>query len=250
MQLEIRDGTYEYRSLLRRRVAAFSGLSVQFAPGKTALIGPNGAGKSTLMSVATGLLSLTEGTLSLEQQALSRQRKYTALRKVTALVPQRFTAIPGLTVLEHVVYSAWLKGLSAREARSHAAAALERVDLASLHKRPASRLSGGETRRLAIAQALVSQSRFLFMDEPTAGLDPLQMKEFNGLLAGLAPELALVVSTHDINDIDHRYDRVIVLDRGAIRFDGPIAEFTAIAGPDPAGSPFLAAYERLVRGPR
>lgn len=246
MQLEIREGAFEYRSPLQRKVPAFSGLSVRFTPGRTALIGPNGAGKSTLMSVATGLLGLTDGILSLDGRALTRSRDLTALRKVTALVPQRFTAIPGLTVLEHVVYSAWLKGLSAREARADALRSLERVNLTELQKRPAAKLSGGETRRLAIAQALVSRSRFLFMDEPTAGLDPLQIREFHQLLTGLDHDLGLVVSTHDINDIDHRFQRVIVIDRGTVKFDGLIGAFAELAGPHPSNSPFLDAYEHLV----
>ena len=110
-----------------------------------------------------------------------------------------------------------------------------------------SRLSGGELRRLGVAQTLVHRAAWVLMDEPTAGLDPAQRADFQLLVADLRSRMSLVVSTHQTEDMDATYDAVVVLGEGRVRFSGSIDAFLALGGDRAGGSErFVAAYTRAL----
>jgi ABC-type multidrug transport system ATPase subunit len=155
-------------------------------------------------------------------------------------MPQRITAMTALTAREQVAYTGWLKGMSRRAAWDAAERALARVDLAGKAATRANRLSGGELRRLGVASALVHDARVLLLDEPTAGMDPRQRRVFRDVLASLAGEVRILLSTHDVADLAGESDQVTVLDGGRIVFHGDTAGFLAHA---PAGVPPERAAE-------
>ncbi|MEU6210836.1 ATP-binding cassette domain-containing protein [Streptomyces sp. NPDC047023] len=216
----------------------------------TVLLGPNGAGKSTLLGVAATHLKPKRGTVAWHDMTPTGKRGTVAYLRAVAWLPQEIVAVPGLRVREQVAYMGWLKGMSRSAAWDSSRHALDRVGLTDLADRHSHRLSGGQKRRMGLAGALTHRSELILMDEPTAGLDPTQRKNFRGLLDSLRGEVSIVVSTHQTEDLADSYSEVVVLDRGTVRFQGATGEFHALAG-DTAGGPrerAEAAYAQLVRG--
>lgn len=206
-------------------------LTVEFHPGSTVLLGPNGAGKSTLLSLIAGLMRPDAGTVQVGGLASHLRRDRSRYRRAVGWLPQHVAAIPGLRVREQVAYAGWLKGLNRRDAWDNAAGALRRVGLQDLTERPSSGLSGGQLRRVGIAQTLVHDAKLIVMDEPSAGLDPHQRRVLRDLLNSLAGDVDLLVSTHQTEDISDVYQHVVVLDNGAVRYHGTVATFLEQARP-------------------
>jgi ABC-2 type transport system ATP-binding protein len=249
-RIALTDCSFSYRRWFRE-VPVFDGISVEFQRGTTIILGPNGAGKSTLMSMATGNLRPNAGQLSFDGVPVDGARSLNALRRRVAWLPQQIEAVPGLRVREQVAYAGWLKGMNRGRAWSAAATALAKVDLADLAERPSGKLSGGQRRRMGIAQSLVHDAEFIFMDEPTAGLDPLQYERFNAVVAELSEDTNFVISTHDVNDLDARFDHVVVLSGGRKAYAGDVAGFLDHAEPsNEARSRPGSAYRSLVEGRR
>ncbi|HYY10774.1 MAG TPA: ATP-binding cassette domain-containing protein [Kineosporiaceae bacterium] len=214
----------------RKGRPVFTGLEWQVPGARTILLGPNGAGKSTLMQLLAGVLKPSAGTMS---GASGRRVGY---------MPQVIKAIRGMSVLDQVAYCGWLRGLGVARARQEALAALDSVRLTSRSNDATTSLSGGQLRRMGLAQAMTGDSELLLLDEPTAGLDPAQRDNFAEIVAELT--VPVVVATHQIEDLRRTYQDVVVLIEGRIAFQGPVAEFLtydAVAGDDPQ-----RAYRGLV----
>lgn len=241
MTIEFSGVSYSYR---RRAEPVLSGFSWTVPPGKTVLLGPNGAGKSTLLALGANALRPNKGSVLLHGLDPGRAADRAAFRKAVGWMPQQARAVPGLTAREQVAYAGWLKGLPADAASSAAEMALATVGLADRNGERTSRLSGGQLRRVGLAQVLVHDPDILLLDEPTAGLDPAQRARFRALLAELAPERSLVVSTHQVDDLSELFDWVVVLQNGIIRFEGAVDDFLKLAPPgDPR--PAETAYARV-----
>ena len=232
----------------RKATPIFDNFDLQITTGKTVLLGQNGAGKSTLLNLFGDVFRADKGTISLDGVAKTRstQRAY---RSAISLLPQSIPVIDGFTVEESVRYAAWLKGCTDTQAGLRAPEVLELVGLLPKLGRKASSLSGGELRRLGIAQALAHNARVVLLDEPSAGLDPIQQGDLRALLAQLDPEITLVVSTHQTQDISSIYDQVLVLDAGRILWQGSVQDFTASV-PDHLPQYLHAewAFEALIKG--
>jgi ABC-2 type transport system ATP-binding protein len=220
------------------------GLSLVLPHGRTILLGPNGAGKSTLLSLAASVLHLDRGRVSLDGLSPDRGRRRAAYRRRVAWMPQSVQPVSGLSAREQVAVHGWLAGMTRADAWRGAAEALAKVGLAEQAKQRSSQLSGGQRARVGLAQALVKDAEVLLLDEPTASLDPDQKEVFLGLLHELAERRTVVVSTHDVSDLEESYQHAVVLVRGQVRFQGGVSEFLDLGGSDRSA---VAAYRAVSR---
>ncbi|MFJ9077599.1 ABC transporter ATP-binding protein [Streptomyces sp. NPDC102278] len=244
MPLLYEDCTFRYSHRTR---LVLTGLDLAFAPGHTVLLGPNGAGKSTVLALGAGALRPGSGRVGLGRLSAGGSRDARAYRRKVSWLPQRPGFLPGLTAREHVAYIGWLKGMRERDAWAAAPAAIDRVGLADKLNDRIKTLSGGQQQRVAIAGALVHEAEVLLLDEPTVGLDPHQRRRFLDLLVSLRGAMHVIVSTHDIGDLDQAFDEVIVLESGRVRFQGPVPLFDSHAAPDCApGRRMESAYASLL----
>lgn len=213
----------------------FEGLDLTAGACRTLLLGPNGAGKTTLMRLAIGLLRPRIGAIDLGGVAISRRRGR------IGYMPQQVTALDGLRLQEQVAYAGWLRGSSSRAAAEQAPGLLDRVGLLDRANDSPKHLSGGQLRRLGIAQALAGDVEFLMLDEPTAGLDPAQKSSFRRVLTSLPKRLGIVISTHDPDELEELFDHVIVINQGRVLFDASRKEFLALGeGSRPAESAYVS----------
>lgn len=233
-----------YRYPFARR-AAVVGLTQTIPPGRSVLLGPNGAGKSTLIKLAAGLLAPQQGSIAYAGYGTVTAR---ATGRLVGYLPQGVKAVAGLSVGEQVSYSAWLKGHSTRDARRLAGLAMDRVGIADLAGRSSRSLSGGQLRRLGLAEALVTEPAVLLLDEPTAGLDPEQRERFGELLRTSAFAQAVAISTHQVDDYFDQYDHVLVVAQGSIRYAGGPAGFLQLGVGDTLTRTLADAYSRVVGG--
>jgi ABC-type multidrug transport system ATPase subunit len=196
-------------------VTALSGVSLEVPSGLFGLLGPNGAGKSTLMRIVAGLLEPTSGRVELDGEDVTARPERVWER--LGYLPQDFGFYPhlsGQAMLEHLLV---LKGVEAPGGRRRLAAELlERVNLASAARRKLKGWSGGMRQRLGIAQAIAGDPRLLIVDEPTAGLDPEERLRFYHLLAELASDRIVVLSTHIVEDVAVLCPRFAVIRGGRL----------------------------------
>ncbi len=222
---------------------ALDDISIELGAGVTGLVGVNGAGKSTLLRILSGGLRPSGGTVSVLGASPYGSGRRAALT-ATALMPQELSIPRELRAHEVVAYIGWLRGLSSRRARERSAAVLAAVGLADRADSRVSALSGGMMRRLALAQALVSDPPVLLLDEPTTGLDPEQRAAVRALIAELPEEHTIVMSSHVMEDIETLADRVLVLDEGRLLFDGTVSELVQQHGSASAEEAFLTLLLR------
>lgn len=236
---------FSYGRLRPTRV--FDDFNWRVTPGRTTLLlGPNGAGKSTLMRLLSGFDRPKRGEVRIGGVAERRE-----LFRQVGWMPQDVQPGRGMTVAEQVEYVAWVGGQSRRWARESARKAISQVDLDDKRDARTDRLSGGQLRRVGLAQALVRQGQVLLLDEPTAGLDPAQALNFRALLKDLDCPGGIVISTHQINDLVDDVDRVVILADAEIKFDGTATEFVQQHGRAGDGVKSLTqAFSDIVGGGR
>jgi ABC-2 type transport system ATP-binding protein len=197
-------------------------ISLTIPAGIFALLGPNGAGKSTLMSILSTLLEPSGGTARVGGFDVRRQKN--EVRQILGYLPQDFGLYPSLTAYETLDYIALLYNMNDAKARKQRIEeALERVNLTSVRDRPVGGFSGGMRQRVGLAQALLNSPKLLIVDEPTAGLDPEERIRVRSLLAELGGDRVILLSTHLIEDVEAVADRLAILYRGRIRFEGTIS---------------------------
>ncbi|MSR47338.1 MAG: ATP-binding cassette domain-containing protein [Planctomycetes bacterium] len=211
-------------------VTALAGVSFTVERGLLGLLGANGAGKSTLMKIIAGLLEPTSGRVELDGVDITAQpaRVWSQL----GYLPQDFgfyAHLTGAAMLEHLLA---LKGVDAPGGRKALVAELlAKVNLADAAKRKVKGYSGGMRQRLGIAQAIAGSPRLLIVDEPTAGLDPEERLRFYDLLAELAADRIVLLSTHIVEDVAVLCPRLLVIRGGRVLADtAPAAARQACAG--------------------
>jgi ABC-type multidrug transport system ATPase subunit len=196
-------------------VAALQGVSLDIPQGMFGLLGPNGAGKTTLMRIVAGLLEPTSGRIVLDGEDVTErpQRIWSRL----GYLPQEFGFYPHLTgeaMLRHLLE---LKGVDgAGGMKAIVAGLLDRVNLAFAAKRKVKGYSGGMRQRLGLAQAIAGNPRLIIVDEPTAGLDPEERFRFYRLLAELAADRIVILSTHIVEDVSVLCRRFAVIRAGRV----------------------------------
>lgn len=192
------------------------------AKGNTVILGPNGAGKSVLMRLCHGLLQPTTGTIHWRGAATTAG---SAARSRQAMVFQK-PVLLRRTALGNLTYALALAGIRGQAGRARAIAALERVRLHEIARQPARALSGGEQQRLAIARAWALEPDVLFLDEPTASLDPAAAQEIERLIRSIAESgTKIVMTTHHLGLAGRIAHEVIFLSQGRVIEQTPASEF-------------------------
>jgi ABC-2 type transport system ATP-binding protein len=212
--------------------------NLKLPKGKTLLLGPNGSGKSTMMALAAGLLQAKSGTIIPKPSEI-------------AIMPQDVPVVKGLSVQEQVAYVGWLAGLSRNESWRRSEVILQTLNLGNRRSERTGVLSGGELRRVGIASSLMAGNSILLLDEPTAGLDPLQSKHFYASLEEVSVNKCILISSHQISGIGDFFDFVAVVNRGKLLYFGTLSEFRNIGtsqGETEIDEALIRAYSILVEG--
>ena len=208
---------------------AVSGVDLTLKPGIVGLLGPNGAGKSTLMRVLSTLAKATTGRVTWRGEDIARRPD--ALRRELGYLPQDFGVYDALSAREFLAFLAAVKGLPARTVATRVDECLSMVGLGEVAEQRLGGYSGGMRQRVGIAQALLNDPKLLIVDEPTVGLDPEERVRFRHLLAELAGERLVILSTHIVSDIEASAATLAVMAGGTLRFHGaPEALMSAAEG--------------------
>lgn len=198
-------------------------------------LGPNGAGKTTAMRVLTGFLPPTAGTARVAgYDVVTRSLE---ARASLGYLPESAALYPEMRVHEYLAYRARLEGVSGSEVKRRVGEAIENCLLQEVAKRKVENLSKGFRQRTALAGALVHQPPVLILDEPTVGLDPMQIIKIRETIRSLGRERAVLLSTHILPEVDAVCDRVLIIDRGRIVAQGTASELRSRL----AGSPIVRA---------
>jgi ABC-2 type transport system ATP-binding protein len=198
-------------------------------------LGPNGAGKTTAMRVLTGFLPPTAGTARVAGYDVVTQSL--EARASLGYLPESAALYPEMRVHEYLAYRARLEGVTGSEVKRRVGEAIESCLLQEVAKRKVENLSKGFRQRTALAGALVHQPPVLILDEPTVGLDPMQIIKIRETIRSLGRERAVLLSTHILPEVDAVCDRVLIIDRGRIVAEGTAAELRSRL----AGSPIVRA---------
>jgi ABC-2 type transport system ATP-binding protein len=207
------------------RTQALDGVSFSMGDGVTGLLGPNGAGKTTLLRMLATVLSPDAGSLRMLGLDPSNAKDRTQIRRRLGYLPQEPGFQRGFTAFEFIDYVAILKEMAGPKTRhDEVRRVIDAVDLASVSGKRIRALSGGMRRRVALAAALLGDPALLVLDEPTAGLDPEQRLRFRELVSVAGENRAVVLSTHQTEDVAALCRDVVVLHEGKVLFQGAPAE--------------------------
>jgi len=188
------------------------------------LLGVNGAGKSTTMDMLCGVLAPSAGTVEIGGFDLAAQPRQA--KRLIGYLPERPPLYPELTVNEYLHFCARLRGLKARAAAGACDAALRKCDLYEVASRLIGNLSRGYQQRIGLAQAFVHNPAAIVLDEPTAGLDPVQLQRIRDLIKELAQQRAVVLSTHILPEVTAVCDRVMILHDGEVVRESLVSALT------------------------
>ena len=222
----------ETRDLVKRfgALTAVDGITFSVDRGEVVgFLGPNGAGKSTAMKIISGFLEPTSGRAWIDGHD-SQTDSIAAWRRLGYL-PEGAPAYADMSVGAFLNFIAGMHGLSRRQANDRLAELIERVHLADVWNQRIDSLSKGFKRRVGIAQALVHDPDVLILDEPTDGLDPNQKYEMRGLIRDIAPQKAIIISTHILEEVEAVCSRAIIIAKGRMLADATPAALLA-AAPD------------------
>ena len=194
------------------------------------LLGPNGAGKSTTMNIMTGCLAATAGTVRYD--GLDIYEDGAQVKRRIGYLPEMPPVYPDMTVSEYLRFVGAAKGLSRMEAESECARTARECGLADVPSKLVKALSKGYRQRVGIAQALIGSPDVVILDEPTVGLDPIQIIEIRSLVKSLAEKHTVIVSSHILSEIRALCDQIVIIAKGRVVADGSPDELErTLAGP-------------------
>jgi lipopolysaccharide export system ATP-binding protein len=198
------------------------GVNLRIGAGEVVgLLGPNGAGKTTVFYMVVGLLPATAGRVLLDGQDLTHRRMHTRARRGIGYLPQEASVFRKLTVEENILAIVEAIGVPRNERAACVRRHLDELALSPLAKQKAFTLSGGERRRLEIARALVTEPKFLLMDEPFAAIDPISVAEVQKLILQLKRRgIGVIVTDHNVRETLRIVDRAYLIHRGKVLTEG------------------------------
>ena len=219
--LEIRNIHLRYRS-----VEALRDVSTSLSTGVNGLLGPNGAGKTTLFRIITAGLQPTSGSVLWEGHSINDPRWKSLYLRDLGFLPQDPGWFERFSVRELCSYFARLRGISRGGRESRVDECIDMVGLSEKANSLLKHLSGGERRRAFLAQTIVHDPKILVLDEPTAGLDPIQRIEFRKLVSSLAATRIVLISTHLVEDVVHIARKIVILHQGVKTWEGSPEELS------------------------
>ena len=216
---------------------AVSDVSFDAACGVTGILGPNGAGKSTLLRCLAGLSGWDSGEVRIGD--VDPARRPAEARRQVGFMPERVAFPLEMRVERYLRFVAEMKGIDRRSRFGAVEAALRGARLEGSRSRILGNLSKGYRQRVGLAQALLGEPAVLILDEPSAGLDPLNVMEFRAVIRDCAAERAVLVSTHMLPEARLLCDRVVVMSDGVVVHQGATADFLDVEPEE--------AFRRVVR---
>jgi lipopolysaccharide export system ATP-binding protein len=225
---------------------AVNNISVAIRQGEiVGLLGPNGAGKTTTFRIITGEIKATAGRIQLDNSDITRLPMYRRARLGISYLPQEPSAFRGLTIRENILVPLEMNGLSNEEQETRLEEVLENFDLRTKANVKAHELSGGERRRLEVARAFALHPRFMLLDEPFAGIDPIAVEQLQKLVYRLREQnLAVLITDHNVHETLEITDRAYVIYEGKILVEGTPSQ---IIEHERARNVFLGEQFRLRR---
>ena len=219
--------------------AAIQDVSFEVPRGQVAaFLGPNGAGKSTTLKILTGFLQATKGSAKIAGLDVATNRIEAASK--IGYLPENGPLYPQMTPLELLRFFGEARGLAPERLSSRVDAVVEQCNLQAVLEKAIHKLSKGYRQRVGMAQALLHEPDILIMDEPTAGLDPNQIREVRSLIRDLSASKTVLISTHILQEVEAVADHVVIIHEGRIVFDGTPGEMAD-------GSGLEAAFHRLTQ---
>jgi lipopolysaccharide export system ATP-binding protein len=194
------------------------GVSIDVTSGEiVGLLGPNGAGKTTTFSMAVGLTAPDSGRVILDSEDVTDDPMYIRARKGIAYLPQEPSIFRGMTVEQNILAILETLKLSRAERKTRLAELLAELNLTPLAKSPAYTLSGGERRRAEITRALVISPRFILLDEPFAGIDPIAVSDIQKIIFHLKTRgIGVLITDHNVRETLRITDRAYIVHDGVI----------------------------------
>jgi len=202
------------------------GVSLSLGRGEVVgLLGPNGAGKTTLFNSLIGFVSLDGGSVELDGEEITHLPPHERAKRGIAFLPQEHTLFEDLTVIENLILFLEFFTDSREEAIAKAEALLEDFGLLSLKDSKAFTLSGGQKRRLEIARSMITRPKYLFLDEPFAGLDPIIVGDIRRMVRELKHQnIGVLITDHNVRETISIVDRVYIISEGRVIAEGEPAQ--------------------------
>ena len=205
---------------------AINNLSFQIEKGEVVgFLGPNGAGKSTTMNIIACILAASRGSVTIN--GFDTFEQSLEIRKIIGYLPETPPLYPDMIVTDYLNFSAKIRGIDTKQTISAVQRVLEKCSLKDVEHRIIGRLSKGYQQRVGLAQAMVHEPEILILDEPTIGLDPIQIIEIRKLIQELAAEHTIILSSHILPEITQICKRVIIINEGEIAAVDSLGGLTA-----------------------
>ena len=204
-------------------VQALKDVSLTIRTGMFGLLGQNGAGKSTLMRTVATLQDADSGTIRFD--GIDVAKEPAKLREVLGYLPQEFGVYPTATATELLAHIADMKGIThTGERKDHVEAIIKKVNLWDARNKKLGGYSGGMKQRFGIAQALLGNPKLIIVDEPTAGLDPMERNRFYNLLSEIGENTVVILSTHIVEDVSTLCNQMAIIGNGEVLLTGEPGE--------------------------
>lgn len=209
-----------YKKYKHRMVV--NSISIQVSQGEiVGLLGPNGAGKTTTFYMTVGLIEPYDGNVYLDNKDITNAPMYERARAGIGYLPQESSIFRGLTVEDNLMAIAQMLPISKKQQQEKVDSLLEDFGLTRLRKQLSTTLSGGEKRRCEIARALVNDPKFLLLDEPFVGIDPITVSDIQGIIARLKERgLGILITDHNVRETLEIIDRAYIVCEGKVLLEG------------------------------
>lgn len=219
MTINIKGLTVEFNNGTK----AIDNLNLNIEKGIYGLLGENGAGKTTLMRVLTTILPVSKGNILINGINLEKNN-YEMIQKQIGYLPQELEVYPSLTVRDSLEYLGRMSGIPKNICKDRIDYYLEKTGLIDKQNKKNKQLSGGMKRRVGLVQALLNEPPILIVDEPTTGLDPEERIKIRNLLVDFGKTRTVIFSTHVIEDIASTCNKLGIMQKGNLIFNGEISE--------------------------